>query len=313
MFLLINSSYLFSQNELEESLVVHYTFEKNCNDQSGNNNHGLIVGGSYTSDRNGQENSACLLIGDGDWVEFPNVQNLWEDTWTYSLWFKLDVLPSTLSDAFLLSYKDISYGEDVHLFVDDSDNRIKMFFADTFVQVSSNVMVSPDTWYFVAIVNTPSENKLYVNGVLKAGTTKKYTTQYSNNKLMISSNYSSDNLKGRIFGAIDDVRLYNISLSESAIQSLYESDNTLSISELRFSLNNKGVTVFPNPSYGKFYVKSEEKIEAVYIYDLKGSKVKEVKNLNSEIMEISDLAKGVYILSIENANGNLTNKKLIIR
>lgn len=313
IFLLISSYNLISQNQLADSLKIHYTFNNNSNDQSGNNNHGLIVGGSYTTDRHGNENSACLLVGDGDWVEFPNVQNLWEGNWTYSLWFKLDLLPSTLSDAFLLTYKDIAYGEDVHLFVDDQDNQIKLFFSNTFDKISSNVAVNSDTWYFVAMVSSPNENKLYVNGELKATTTQNYTTQYSNNKLIISSNYSADNLKGRIFGAIDDTRLYNVSLNDSDIMSLYEMEETLSTSDNNINLNKEITTVFPNPSHGKVYIKSNKLIKTVYIFDLTGKKVDEVNMLNREKVEISNLSKGIYVLKLEKNNGVLVNKKLIIK
>lgn len=313
LVVLIISSYSYSQNELTDSLKVYYTFDNNSNDQSGNENHALIVGGSFTNDRFGNENSACLLVGDGDWIEFPNVQNLWEDTWTYSLWFKLDMLPSSLSDAFLLTYKDISSGDDVHLFVDDEDNKIKMFFGDGFDKISSNVIVESDTWYFVAIVNTPSENRLFVNGDFKASTASQFTTQYLDAKLIISSNYASDNLKGRIFGSVDDVRLYNASLEDIDIQNLYDSENT-SASVPSNNDQDAHVTIFPNPSCNEIiYINTFDEISTINIFDNLGRNIKTIDNVNSKQTEIAGLSQGLYLLSIENKEGLIINTKLLVR
>lgn len=87
-------------------------------------------------------------------------------------------------------------------------------------------------------------------------------------------------------------------------------ENTTSIHDL----TNLGVLIFPNPSKGKFTIQFDKEIDeaVVVVYDLVG-KILYRKNVisNNFLMDISDNAKGVYILKIE-VDKKLITSKLIL-
>ena len=90
-------------------------------------------------------------------------------------------------------------------------------------------------------------------------------------------------------------------------------DPNLSTNDL---LKENNTTVFPNPSTGIFTIKSESNIEntVISIYDLNGRELFSVKSekLNNQILELSSLQNGVYILNILDGN-NKFSKKLVKR
>lgn len=208
-----------------EGLVGHYTFNGNADDQSGNGNDGDFIG-SLSTDRFGNDDSSILLEGNGDYFECPQSITLANYPWTFSMWFSLNTLPSNVSDAFLLTSKTVDFGDDVHLFVDDSDNEIKFFTNDGFLKQSTNIAVEPNVWYHVALEYDENTIRIYVNGDLRiAWSETRYSTIYpADAPLIVSSIFPGDQLKGRIFGQIDDIRIYEIALGETKVKQLFESE-----------------------------------------------------------------------------------------
>lgn len=76
-----------------------------------------------------------------------------------------------------------------------------------------------------------------------------------------------------------------------------------------FQLNEKLISLYPNPSKTYFELTGEISIENVEIYSLQGQLVKSFKNDSQ--YTISDLAKGMYIVKINATEGTL-NKTLIV-
>ena len=54
--------------DLEDGLVVHYPFNGNANDESGNRNDGTVYGAALSTDRFGVPNSAYDLDGQDDYI-----------------------------------------------------------------------------------------------------------------------------------------------------------------------------------------------------------------------------------------------------
>ncbi|MBG7613627.1 T9SS type A sorting domain-containing protein [Polaribacter sp. BAL334] len=55
-------------------------------------------------------------------------------------------------------------------------------------------------------------------------------------------------------------------------------------------------SVYPNPFNNDLNVSSQIKVESLRLYNISGQLVKQVKNSNS--MNVSELAKGIYILEV---------------
>lgn len=68
------------------------------------------------------------------------------------------------------------------------------------------------------------------------------------------------------------------------------------------------VSVYPNPATNVINVKSENKIAQVSIYDASG---KTVKTTTETTINVENLAKGSYVVSIKYADGTTESKKVI--
>ena len=111
VYLLIScfiGSIMVAQN-LSDHLLLHYTFDGNTNDVSGNNYNGIPFGVTYGPDRNGNPNSACYFNGIDNYVNFPNLAALKPN------------LP--VSFAFWINYASEDYNKQVVFNTSFEENR----------------------------------------------------------------------------------------------------------------------------------------------------------------------------------------------
>ncbi len=210
--------------DTESDLVAHYLLNGNFLDNSGNENAATGTGILPNVDRFGMENGAYQFNGGDHRIEINDAVNLWLSSWTYSIWFKLDSLPSEGQDAFLLSYNDIIHdfdGYNVQLYVDD-DNILKSF---PHVKISSDFRVEKDVWYHAAISYGDSIISIYVNGELRKRSYGEFwDSYYPNTPLAISGRCAERPSQGEIYGSVDDVRLYNRELNQYEIMEIYNQE-----------------------------------------------------------------------------------------
>ncbi len=74
--LLLNLSSILAQVNLDSGLVAFYPFNSNANDESGNNNHGVVNGPILTTDRNGNDSSAFEFDGTSNYISVANSPSL---------------------------------------------------------------------------------------------------------------------------------------------------------------------------------------------------------------------------------------------
>ena len=80
-------------------------------------------------------------------------------------------------------------------------------------------------------------------------------------------------------------------------------DGTTNIANFQ---NQGKFTILPNPATDIIDIKSnKQSIEAVFIYNVSGRLIKEIKNLYKDDLSINiaDFEKGMYFLKIKNSNG----------
>lgn len=79
-------------------------------------------------------------------------------------------------------------------------------------------------------------------------------------------------------------------------------NNEEAVTSINESLQSTdGIGVYPNPVSDVLHVKSESKVNAVSIYDVSGRRIH--AELVNETIDVRNLQKGVYVISIETANG----------
>ena len=100
-FLILISGMGFSQSVpsyvTTNGLVGWWGFNGNAQDNSGNGNHGTVIGATLTSDRFGNQNAAYSFNGVSNWIEVQDHLSLRPANITLATWVFLTVNPSSYS------------------------------------------------------------------------------------------------------------------------------------------------------------------------------------------------------------------------
>lgn len=75
-------------------------------------------------------------------------------------------------------------------------------------------------------------------------------------------------------------------------------------------INKKKSAVYPNPFKDVIYLDDADAVKSISISDVSGRKIKTVNAISREI-KLSELKKGIYILTIENNDGSKKQSKII--
>ncbi|MHA8085392.1 LamG domain-containing protein [Aquirufa antheringensis] len=237
---LITSFASFAQNM---SPIAHYKFNGDVNDDSPNGNHGRIIGFlEPVEDRFGNKNGAFYFSGNGNsFIEIPSSPTLEspETQITILGWFKLkshsysnywltmickgnEPEETSLNPQYRFqvsqNYKsqlstcspDIAQGNSV------VSLNSEAIFCDT--EFMSHKF-EPDTWHFYAITFNGNEVTTFYDGI-------KTVQFFFNSELIPNSSplyIGRDNpgITDDFRGALDDIRIYNRSLSELEIYNIY--------------------------------------------------------------------------------------------
>lgn len=83
--------------------------------------------------------------------------------------------------------------------------------------------------------------------------------------------------------------------------------------EKNIEKNISEISIFPNPNNGNFTIQFENQIEnnSVEIFSVVGQKVFEKFDVKTNIIEISNLEKGVYFVKVTNQNNGKTKKVIV--
>lgn len=178
---------------------------------------------------NGLDNGAVTFdTADQDHIRVPRSAVLEPTSLTVSMWIKRSGAQIPWAGLLAKRWQNSSpphYESYVLQFADDSDDTLDFSVANStgISGVSTTAKIPNQEWVHVAASYNPlasaGQIKIYVNGQLNAQATTSsdpipYDTTNSGD-LMLGSN------GGGFSGAIDDVRIYNYSLSDTEVYSLY--------------------------------------------------------------------------------------------
>ncbi|MEA3495458.1 MAG: T9SS type A sorting domain-containing protein [Bacteroidota bacterium] len=84
-------------------------------------------------------------------------------------------------------------------------------------------------------------------------------------------------------------------------------DSTSSIAKTKYPI----ITLYPNPSSGKVYIKSETRIKSINLYNSLGKSILKVQNLSAKNYELDKQVKGIYFLKLGLMDGNEVVEKIV--
>ena len=203
-----------------QGLVGYWSFDEGsgteANDASGNGNDGTLLNGPLWQLPSACKSGGCLKFdGSNDWVRVNNSSSLQvTGDLTISIWIK----PTAVSAKQVLVHKSREF----HLgFIETTAPfRLKWHHASEAASGYVTNSINVSQWQHVVLVrdNASKQVRGYKNGVLEVTSSYTVNPTLSSNPVGIGSRYSG----GEYFnGFIDEVRIYNRTLSEPEILELY--------------------------------------------------------------------------------------------
>jgi hypothetical protein len=207
----------------DPDLLLYYDFETGsgsiATDQSGHSNHGLFMGSpKWATGLFG--GCVSIDIATLDYIQTAAPLNIKSNTVSVSGWVKHDNLPAGWSG--ILTHRGTSPGC-LGLQHDGTELRY-MWGADVYWSFSSGLKLPVGEWYFAALTISPTQGKLYLNGVDQTATNVAAHEPTNFDSLIRVGRDHQDN---RIMTSlIDEVRLYNRTLTDADIQRFVLADVT---------------------------------------------------------------------------------------
>jgi len=286
-----------------QNLVAYYPFNENANDESGNLNHGVVSGATLTTDRYGNSNSAYIFDGN-DVINIPHAATLnISNELTISVWVKPISFPSSGS---LMVLGKSNYSSNTNYLLRIKPGGFIQFEYKDFANTSDNPL-NLNQWNHITVVSDVNNfKKVYINNVLAIHTGGASPYGLVANPVTIgAASYGSE----YFIGSVDDLRIYQSTLSTQEITSLF-TNNTLNILQEKPVETNQ-FYVFKNI----LHIKNDQNINGikkVEVYNMLSKKVFETETITNEI-SFGSLSKGVYILKVAFQNKNYSTLKILIK
>ncbi len=329
-YLLFSSVQCFSQGNYR--LIAHWDFNGSANDVSGNGLNGTVTGATLVSGYSGVASTAYYFNGSGDHIDVPynSLMNVDSSFAICTLIKPMGFYSGDAQGNFILTraaeyandYYQIGYCDNAY----DSSNSV--FSPDHEVFYSSiiggyeppwypgNINVQIDTWYCAVIVYTGDSVSLYLDGSkIKSLATHKI---YSPGTDGIGIGYNTTRVSDFpywINGIIDDIRLYNRSLSDAEVVQYCDSAKMSPIAATSiikpFTGGPPQITVYPNPAHN--YVTIELPYSngenVVQLFNAVGQMITEIKTTNTVVnVNISNLPPGIFFARTSTAGQNIFRK-----
>jgi len=292
VLLLFISSSLFSQT----GLIGSYPFNSNANDVSGFGNNGIVNGATLTNDRFGNSNSAYLFNGISNYINIG--QGYSYGSHSFSCWARRDSIASnTLISKVNNGPYDLQNSElIINNFATGSGSGVW----ESVTSVSA--IYNPAQWnHIVGTYNsTTNKVKIYINGIVDSNSVSGYSDVTNTDIYIGARPYWSGSSSTNFYfkGAIDDINIYNIAISQTTVDSLYNFNPSTNINN---SISNFSLSIYPNPTTSTFSILGVDKKDFQYIEvsDLTGRLI--LKSTDYTNINLSNFDKGIYLYKVVGA------------
>ncbi len=214
-------------SDLIDGLVAWYPFNGNANDESGNLNHGTVNGASLTTDRFGNADKAYHFnSSERDYISLPkNVINSNIDDFTVSAWYYDNSSFTKWEVSAIIHVGNLSeYG-----LVTLNNNgifQVKLK-QDSQWYAANDQKARKNIWtHAVGIYEKGKQVKLFINGELVGQTPVPNDSLFTINNLYpaIGAAIASWNQWQFWQGDIDDIKIFNHSLTDKEVFTLYREE-----------------------------------------------------------------------------------------
>ncbi|MBK9247156.1 MAG: T9SS type A sorting domain-containing protein [Ignavibacteria bacterium] len=283
----------------KNGLTAWFPFNGNANDESGEGNHLTIDSATLTNDRFGKSNSAYSFDGLKSCLHREAIQNT---DFTISVWVNLNTFPDIAwanaefvsngygnANGYGIKYGTNTQGKNcVEIIVYGSEDNATL----------SSFVPDSNKWYHYVCSKSKDIYNLYINGILSSGGSfvsfpvKGYFVVGA-----VRGSFNDTGFSNFFNGQIDDIGFWNRALTTMEVKDIYN-NSVVGVDEVN---PIKSINIYPNPSTDNISVQLSDDLKAdrFSITDYLGRTVL-TGNLSAlkTIINISDLASGVYLLQI---------------
>ena len=291
--------------DMTNGLVAYYPFNGNANDESGNGNNGIIQGNVVlTTDRFGKTNRAYDFPGIAfNYIQVPDAPSLQMSVFTLNAW--------------IFTTSDYGSGQVIQKGRDISNGHYGLYTTSVggtnlYGGINNTTGINQPSigvWHMVSGIVSGNKAKFYLDGKFMKDTTLSNSFLYSgSDPLAIGMHYFSGVPSAWTYpfkGKIDDIRIYNRSLSDNEISALY---NLTTTAVDKININEK-LKLYPNPAKTFIRISTSELLQRLEVCDISGRVLQfEIVNSDSYSFNINHLAKGVYIIKGFTDKGVVTSR-----
>lgn len=290
-----------------EKLIAWYPFENNANDKTVNQLHGEASGAVYVPDRNGKELSAAYFNGGAQHIQVNNDMKLnVQDAISVSCWLNAARLPD--KETFVLSHGSWQNRWKLSI-TPEKKIRWTINSLNSISDLDSPVALQVDSFYHLTASYDGSIMTLYLNGELiayKALTGKIRSTSLP----FLIGQMLPDNAEYNFKGIIDEVKLFENSISPEKAIAMYQSGITAFNGPLGDHLFD--FKIYPNPAKDQLFLQPPVGFvfpAKILIYNINGQLVSQsVLNSYSSSVNISSFDAGIYFIQLSNRQHFSTKK-----
>ena len=287
------------------STIAEYNFDNTYNNILGSRPFTANTGTSFTQDRNGNANSALNLVSIGTTAVIPNLPYN-SDSRTISVWVKNYSYNWFVASACPFSYGTTANAYELAMYQSVfALNPYPGPFASHYVDLTPlNITNALNTWNHYVVSYNGTTSKIYKDGALLSSSNTALTTANNSDifRLGLLNALNSDYFDG----AIDDLKIYNYALTDAEVTSLFTNNSLLATDN--FNLNNLEVSLYPNPANDVLNIEMTNEVKSIEIYNIQGQKV---KSSNQKQINVADLAAGMYMIRIQDADNAIATKKFV--
>jgi hypothetical protein len=211
-----------SLKSIDSGLVAYYPFNANANDESGNGHNTTVNGATLTADKCGNPNSAYNFYGNTTNIQIQNSSNLNLSSTKFALTGWLNFTQNN-NDNMIIAKHICGYANGYFLNV--NSNRL-CFFVNNDPRLCTSKTYKDGKWHFIAGLFDGIAQYLYVDDTLQGKQNRNYTS-FNNSNVYIGNDVNSCN---PFIGKLDEIRMYNRTLTTSEIQALFNIVCPLSVS-----------------------------------------------------------------------------------
>jgi len=291
-----------TQDVGSEHLILHLNFDDNSlmdlssHDHSVTNRNGTFDAGVISTGLSLNGLDAYLEIAHSPSLEIPN-------TMTSSFWYRHETQTTSAFYSLIEQSADEFGGHSRYGTWIFDTNRIQTCIepdqCTNGAQTCQRCIGPPDrleegVWYHIASSYDGSTLKIMINGEVRAERTFTSTTGISVRSFPLTIGTDPyDNNPVFLRGTLDDIRLFDIALTESDIVDIYESSL---VSTATSDLTDRQITIQPNPVTDIMYLTYTDEVEVLGVIDLLGQMILDNIDINPVSMDVSDWSSGMYIL-----------------